>query len=378
MLNTSVKKLFSAVLSSAVLISATSVFADHHIEEFGKTKDGETVHAYTLKSKGGVTARFITLGATLQSLQVPDKDGKTADVVLGWDDVAGYQGPDNQYFGCSTGRVCNRIGGAKFTLDGKEYNLAKNDGENHLHGGAKRSLDKVVWKAKLVKPKKGGSGIRFTYTSPDGEEGYPGNLKCTVTYVLTDKNALRIDYRATTDKATPVNLTHHSYWNLGGAGSKTVLDHELWLAADNYTPTDDTLIPTSKIEAVKGTVLDFTKSTVIGDRIEKLTDTPALGYDHNFVLNAQDGKLAVAAKLKDPASGRVLTVSTTEPGIQFYSGNFLKGQKGKGGKTYAHRSACCLETQHYPDSINKPDWKSVVLKPGDTYRHTCVYAFSAE
>ncbi|MBM80767.1 MAG: galactose-1-epimerase [Planctomycetaceae bacterium] len=362
-----------AFLSAIVLAFATTAKADHHIEVFGKTKDGETVHSYTIKNKNGITAKFISLGATLQSLMVPDKDGKMADIVLGWDDVAGYQGEDNQYFGCTTGRVCNRIAKGQFTLGGKEYKLAINNEPNHLHGGVKRSLDKVVWKAKVK-----GQAVRFTYSSPDGEEGYPGNLDITVSYTLTDKNELKILYKAKTDKATPVNLTHHSYWNLGGAGSKTVLDHELWLAADKYTPTDDTLIPTGKIEPVKGTVLDFTKSTRIGDRIEKLTDTAALGYDHNFVLNSQDGKLALAAKLKDPASGRVLTVHTTEPGIQFYSGNFLKGQKGKGGKTYAHRSALCLETQHYPDSINKPDWDSIVLKPEGVYKHTCVYSFSAE
>jgi aldose 1-epimerase len=344
---------------------------------FGKTADGQSVEVFTLKNSKGMVAKVMTLGATLTELHVPDKNGKMADVVLGFDDVAGYQSDNNQYFGCTTGRVCNRIAKGKFTLDGKEYTLAINNQPNHLHGGVKRSLDKVIWKGEAA-PTNRGSAVRFTYTSPDGEEGYPGKLSVTVTYTLTENNRLRINYAATTDKPTPVNLTNHAYFNLGGAGSDTVLDHELMIAADTYTPTDDTLIPTGKIEPVAGTPLDFTKPTRIGDRIEQLTKTAALGYDHNYVLRQRENRPTLAARLKDPKSGRVLTVLTTEPGIQFYSGNFLKDQKGKGGKVYKHRSALCLETQHYPDSVNKPSFPTTILKPGETYQHVCVYAFSAE
>lgn len=344
---------------------------------FGKTADGTPVELYTLKNASGMVAKVMTLGATLTELHVPDKKGKLADVVLGFDTVAGYQSDDNQYFGCTTGRVANRIAKGKFTLDGKEYKLAVNNGPNHLHGGSKRSLDKVVWKAVQVEETNNDFSVSFTYTSPDGEEGYPGKLFLSVTYTLTSKNQLRISYTATTDKPTPVNLCNHSYFNLAGAGSPTIIDHELLIAADKYTPTDDTLIPTGKIGPVTGTPLDFNKSTKIGARIEDLTKTPYLGYDHNYILAKQDEKTP-AAKLRDPSSGRVLTVYTDQPGIQVYSGNFLKGQKGKGGKVYNHRSALCLETQHFPDSVNQPEFPSTVLKPGQTYKHTCVYAFSAD
>ena len=346
-------------------------------EPFGKTADGEAAERYTLKNAKGVTATIMTRGATLTELHVPDKAGKTADVVLGFDDVAGYESDDNQYFGCTVGRVGNRIAKGKFTLNGKEYQLAVNNGPNHLHGGLKRSFDKVVWKAQGIETKNG-PGVKFTYTSPDGEEGYPGKMSATVTYSLNDANELRIDYETTTDADTPINLTNHSYFNLGGAGSPTVLEHVLTLNASKYTPTDDTLIPTGKIDPVEGTPLDFRKPTAIGDRIEQLTKTANIGYDHNVVCDGEAGKLRHIATLKDPASGRVLKVSTTEPGVQFYSGNFLKGQKGKGGKTYAHRSAMCLETQHFPDSVNHPNFPNAILKPGDTYKHTAVFALSAE
>ncbi|MEK6233653.1 MAG: galactose mutarotase, partial [Planctomycetales bacterium] len=316
----------AAILTFALLGSAALA------EDFGKTPDGETIKTFTLKNSNGLTAKFISLGATLTELHVPDKNGKTADVVLGFADLKGYLSDRNQHFGCAVGRFANRIAKGAFTLDGKKYQLAINNGPNHLHGGVKRALDQVVWKGTPF-TRKNQQGVRFAYLSPDGEEGYPGNLTVRVSYLLTDKNELRIDYRATTDQATPVNLSHHSYFNLGGAGSDTVLDHELMLKADRYTPVDDGLIPTGKIASVKGTPLDFTKSTVIGKRIKELVDTPTLGYDHNFCLNNQDGSLALAAKLSDPKSGRVMSVYTTSPGIQFYSGNFLKGQKGKGGKT---------------------------------------------
>lgn len=358
--------------------SITADAADPVAEDFGKTKDGEAVEIYTLKSSKGLVAKVMTRGATLVQLHVPDKDGNAEDVILGWDDVAGYESEGNQYFGCTTGRVCNRIAKGKFTLDGKEYTLAINNEPNHLHGGVERSLDKVVWKATPVSNDRG-QGVRFVYTSKDGEEGYPGKLKVTVNYfVPKDANRLSISYKATTDAATPVNLTNHAYFNLAGAGSETVLDHVLQLNADKYTPVDDTLIPTGKIESVEGTPLDFTKQKRIGARIEKLTDTAALGYDHNFVLNSKedaDARLNFAALLKDKESGRTLRIMTTEPAIQFYSGNFLEGQTGKGGKTYAHRSALCLETQHYPDSVNHDNFPNTILKPGEEFTSSTLLTF---
>jgi aldose 1-epimerase len=348
-------------------------------EPFGKTADGADVEIYTLKNANGVTARMMTRGATLVSLLAPDRDGKLADILLGFDDVSGYEGDGNQYFGCTTGRVCNRIAKGKFTLGDKEYTLAINNEPNSLHGGVQRSLDKVVWKAKVLEDQPAGTqAVRFRYTSPDGEEGFPGELKVRVTYSLNDANELKIEYRAETDHTTPVNLTNHAYFNLGGEGSATVLEHELTLHADQYTPTDDTLIPTGKLEPVAETPLDFRQPHVIGERIAQLDATAAIGYDHNFVINGAAGEVRPAAKLKDPKSGRVLTVSTDQPGVQFYSGNFLKGQAGKGGKTYAHRSALCLETQHFPDSVNHPEFPSTLLDPGETYKHSCVLKMSAE
>ena len=371
--------MFFFVTLVAIVVTTSSASAVE-VTMFGKTKDGKPVHKYVLTNDNGMSVSLIARGATIQQILVPDRDGKLADVVNGFDDVAGYEGEDNQYFGCTTGRVCNRIAKGRFSLDGKEYSLAINNEPNHLHGGVERSLDKVVWKADAAPVSDGeGQGVVFWYTSPDGEEGYPGALSIRVRYeLLKSKNELHIHYWAETDKATPVNLTNHAYFNLGGAGSPTVLDHELKLEADKYTPADDTLIPTGEIADVAGTSLDFRKSTRIGDRIETLTNTGALGYDHNFVLNNQSGKLALAATLKDPKSGRVLKISTTEPGIQFYSGNFLKGQKGKGGKTYAHRAACCLEDQHYPDSVNHPNFPSTILQPGKVYEKTAVYSFGVD
>lgn len=348
-------------------------------EPFGTTRDGQAVELYTLKNAQGVVARIMTRGATLVELHVPDKDGDVVDVIHGWDDVAGYESEDNQYFGCTTGRVCNRIGGASFELNGKTYQLEANNGENHLHGGGLRSLDKVVWSAKVLKPTEG-QAVRFSYISPDGEEGYPGKLSINVVYSLSDNNRLMIRYQATTDQATPVNLTNHAYFNLAGHGSDTVLDHVLRLNADQYTPTDAGLIPTGELADVTDTPLDFRQPTRIGKRIEELTDTPALGYDHNFALNPPlEGRtLRFAAQLKDPKSGRTLRISTTEPGIQFYSGNFLKGQHGKDGKTYAHRSACCLETQHFPDAVHHDNFPSIILQPGETFESTTIYAFVNE
>jgi aldose 1-epimerase len=344
---------------------------------FGKTASGQEVAVYTLTSKGGVTAKVITFGATLISLEAPDKAGKIADVVLGFNDVEGYQSDRNQYFGATVGRVANRIAKAKFSVGGKEYKVAVNDGPNHLHGGVKTSLDRVVWKAAIIKTEKG-PALQLQYSSPDGDEGYPGKMDLKVTYTLTDKNELGIDYQAVSDKATPINLTNHSYFNLAGAAADTVLDHELTVAADHYTPVDDTLIPIGKIEPVAGTPLDFTKTHKIGERIDSLIKTAAIGYDHNFVLKKREGKPTFAAKLRDPASGRTLTVLTTQPGIQIYSGNFLHDQKGRDGKTYKQRSALCLETQHFPDSINQPAFPSAILMPGQTFHETTVYALSVE
>jgi aldose 1-epimerase len=350
-------------------------------QDFGKTAGGQAVHAYTLKNASGMTVRLLTRGATIAAIEAPDRDGKLADVVFGFDDVAGYESDGNQYFGCVAGRYANRIAKARFTLDGKEYKLFANDGPNHLHGGDGRSFDKVVWQAE---PDESKNAVTFAYSSPDGEEGYPGKLDAKVTYTLSDDNALQIEYVATTNKPTVLNLTNHAYFNLGGAGSPTVNDHVLTLNADRYTPVDETLITTGELAPVEGTPLDFRAPHKIGERVDQLTATSAKGYDHNFVINragAAAGELVQAALLEDPATGRTLTVHTDQPGVQFYGGNFLKNQRGKGGKTYAHRSACCLETQVYPDSPNKQGqegWSNCVLKPGETYKHTCVFAFGVK
>ena len=373
----------SLLLVLSLGMIAPAAFAKVTETDFGKTKDGVQAKVFEVANKNGMKVRLLSRGATLIGVDVPDRDGKVADVVFGFDDIAGYESKANSYFGCTTGRYANRIAQAKFTLDGKEYNLFANDGPNHLHGGNGESLDKVVWDGTPFE-KDGVSGVEFTYTSPDGQEGYPGKQEMKVTYTLNDKNELKIDYSAKSDKPTVINLTNHAYFNLGGAGSPTINDHVLKLNADKYTPVDDTLITTGKLAPVEGTPLDFRTPTAIGKRVDQLTKTSALGYDHNFVVNrddAEDGELVEAAKLIDPKSGRTLTVITDQPGIQFYGGNFLKGDKGKGGKTYGHRSACCLETQVFPDSPNKQGvegWTDSVLRPGDEYTHTCIYAFGVE
>lgn len=368
-----------SVIGVIVMTSSVSG-ADPVAEPFGRSGNGENVEAYTLKSGKGLIARVMTRGATLVELHVPDRDGKSADVILGFDDVSGYESDGNQYFGCTTGRVCNRIAKGRFTLDGKEYTLAINNEPNHLHGGVEKSLDKVLWKAHPFSDTEG-QGVRFTFTSPDGDEGYPGNLALTVVYhVPKDRNEMVISYEATTDRATPVNLTNHAYFNLSGAGAETVLNHHLELNADTYTPTDETLIPTGEFADVEGTDLDFRRKTIIGSRIENLTPTAALGYDHNFVLRkAEPGQtLTLAAVLSDPVSGRVMRIATSEPAVQFYSGNFLKGQTGKGGKVYPHRSALCLETQHHPDSVNHRNFPTTILRPGQQFTSRTTYSFSVE
>ncbi|MFK7734457.1 MAG: aldose epimerase family protein [Pirellulaceae bacterium] len=347
---------------------------------FGMTKAGEKVEVFTLENSHGLKAKVMTRGATLVQLIAPDKAGNAADVINGFDSVEGYESEANQYFGCTTGRVCNRIAKGKFSLDGKDYSLAINNEPNHLHGGVERSLDKVVWSAKPFTNERG-QGVTFSYTSPDGEEGYPGNLTVKVTYLLlAEKNNLSIRYSASTDQATPVNLTNHTYFNLAGHGSGSILDHRIKINADSYTPVDSSLIPTGKIESVEGTALDLRTQKKIGSKIKELIDTPALGYDHNFVLNAlpEGKKMRLAAVLVEPTSGRALRISTTEPGVQFYSGNFLRGDKGKGGKTYELRSACCLETQHFPDSVNQPNFPNTILKPDDKFVSQTIYAFSIQ
>lgn len=347
-------------------------------EPFGTTKDGTPVERYTLTA-GKTAVKLISYGATITEWHAPDRNGDVADVVLGFDDIAGYESDANQSFGCTTGRVCNRIAKGKFTLDGKTYELALNNGPNHLHGGVKRSLAKVVWKGEKTTTD-GGAGVRFTYRSPDGEEGYPGNVDFAAVYTLADDGKLSIEWTATTDKATPINLTNHTYFNLDGAGAPSVLDHSLLLHANRYTAVDETLIPTGEIKSVVGTPIDFLKSEKIGARIAQLDDTSTQGYDHNFVISGEvkeAGGLRPAAVLQGP-SGRTLRVTSTQPGIQFYTGNFLHGQTGKGGKTYARRSACCLETQHFPDSVNHPEFPTTILRPGETYRQTCVYQVTSQ
>ena len=343
---------------------------------WGTTPEGEKVDLYTLTNAHGMKATITNYGGILVSLEVPDRDGKLADVVLGYDKLEDYI-KESPYFGCIAGRYANRIAKGKFSLEGKEYTLAVKNDANHLHGGL-NGFDKMVWNAAPVE-RGGAVGVRLTRTSPDGEEGYPGALTCQVTYALTADNALVIHYRATTDAPTVLNLTHHSYFNLNGQGEGDILDHELMINADRYTPVDETLIPTGELAPVAGTPLDFTQPTAIGARINE--DFVQLvrggGYDHNFVINRGTDRLSLAAKAYAPKTGRVMEVWTTEPGIQFYAGNFLDGTlAGKDGKKYEHRYGFCLETQHFPDSPNHPGFPSVVLRPGETYRQRTEYRFS--
>jgi aldose 1-epimerase len=343
-------------------------------EAWGTTKDGQKVTLYTLHNAKGMEARIADYGCIIVSLTAPDKKGKFADVVLGFDNLADYEAK-NPFFGCVAGRYANRIAKGRFKLNDTEYKLAVNNGPNSLHGG-KVGFDKKVWRSEPLR-RANGVGVELRYTSADGEEGYPGKLDCRVTYLLTNDNSLEIEYTATTDKPTVVNLTNHSYFNLGGEGSGSILDHTLTINAEEYTPTDDDLIPTGEKRSVAGTPLDFKKAHRIGERIEAdfLPLKQGMGYDHNFVLSGSG--LRMAARAKDPKSGRVLEVLTTEPGVQFYTGNHLD-VTGKGGHHYASRDGFCLETQHFPDSPNRPEFPSTVLKPGDTYKHTSVFKFSAE
>lgn len=341
---------------------------------YGRTPEGTAVDVYTLTNANGMEVRAITYGAFVVSLRTPDRQGRLDDVVLGFDSLDGYF-KSGSHMGSVIGRYGNRIAGAKFTLDGKTYALAANDGVNHIHGGVK-GFDRYVWAAEEVRQGED-VGVRFTLVSPDGDEGYPGRLQTTVTYTLTPRNELVVDYAATTDKATLVNLTQHSYFNLAGQANGDILDHELTLHADKYTPVAAGLIPTGVLAPLDGTPLDFRKPTRIGERIDQDHEQLKLGrgYDHNYVVNRTGPGLVPAARVVHPASGRVMEVSTTEPGIQLYTGNWLGEEKGKGGRVYPRRSGFCLETQHYPDSPNRPEFPSTVVRPGETYRSKTVFTF---
>ena len=343
-------------------------------EPFGRTKEGTPVDLFTLRNSKGVEARICNYGGILVSFKAPDRHGKMGDVVLGYDKLDDYI-KNNPFFGALVGRYGNRIARGKFTLDGKEYTLAINNGPNALHGGLK-GFDKVVWEPS-IRTSQDGPALQLKYLSKDGEEGYPGNLSVTALYTLTDDNGLRLDYAATTDKDTIVNLTEHSYFNLGGKGD--VLKHIMMISADKFTPVDSTLIPMGELRPVDGTPFDFRKPTAIGARIDQDDEQLKFGsgYDHNFVINKPPGELALAARVYEPTTGRVLEVLTTEPGLQFYTGNFLDGTiKGKGGWVYQRRNGFCMEAQHFPDSPNHPAFPSVVLKPGEIYRNTIIYRLS--
>lgn len=364
------------LLASAALAHAAAVSP----RPFGRLADGRAVTLYTLQAKSGLEADIMDYGGTVVRLLAPDRNGKLADVVLGFAQAADYP-TKSPYFGALIGRVGNRIARGSFTLDGKTYTLPTNNTPGGhpctLHGGT-IGFDKVFWHATPIE-REGEPALKLEYTSRDGEDGFPGNLKVEVVYSLTKDNGLRIDYEANTDQPTPVNLTNHSYFNLHGEGADTVLDHQLTIHASRYTPVDDGLIPTGELAPVAGTPLDFRTPHAIGERIGQANPQLAYahGYDHNFVLDAAAGKLALAASVYEPTSGRVLEVLTTEPGLQFYSGNFLNGTLiGKSGKPYPFRSALVLETQHFPDSVHHPEFPSTILLPGQTYRSTTIYRFS--
>jgi aldose 1-epimerase len=357
-----------------------AIYAPLASQALAQVEDFDSIKLFTLKNASGMTVKVTNYGAIITSIIVPDRNGKMADVALGYDRVEDYiNAVDKPYFGSIVGRYGNRIAEGKFSLDGETYSLLKNNGENHLHGGA-IGFDKVVWDASYDQKK---NSIELSYLAKDKEEGYPGNLKLKVTYTLTDMNSLEVDYFATTDKATPVNVTQHTYFNLKGEGEGTILDHELMLNAKKFTPVDKGLIPTGAMPEVVGTPFDFTISKAIGRDIGKDHEqlTYGLGYDHNWVLEKQ-GKpddLTVAARVYEPTSGRVMEVHTTEPGIQFYCGNFLDGRlKGKSGKPYLHRGGFCLETQHYPDSPNQPNFPSTILRPGQELKSQTVFKFSTK
>jgi|SRR5271166_2756364 len=369
------EKLLTLTIALGVCASPCGAAGKPGVEKvpFGRAGDRD-VELYVLTNANGMVAKVMTYGATLTELEAPDRNAKLGDVVLGFDSLAGYLAKE-PFFGATVGRVGNRIAKGRFTLDGKAYQLATNDGPNHLHGGT-RGFDKVVWDAEAA-PGADGPAVRFSYLSADGEEGYPGNCRVSVLYTLTDANELRLDYTVTTDRATPVNVTNHSYFNLAGAENGDILGHELAINADRFTPVDSTLIPTGELAPVAGTPMDFRKPTRIGAHIAEVGGNP-VGYDHNFVLNATGGALGRVANLYEPKSGREMDVFSTEPGVQFYTGNFLDGTiTGKKGVVYRQYRALCLETQHFPDSVNHPNFPSYVLKAGETYRSTTIYRFGS-
>ena len=340
-------------------------------EVFGKTRRGKRVDLFTLTNKQGLCAKITNYGTIMTELRVPDREGRLGNIVLGFDNLRQYLGGNPSYLGCTIGRVANRTAKGCFQLDGKKYRLAINNGPNHLHGGT-RGFDKVVWSAEIVQGRE--AAVVFTYLSRNGEEGYPGNLDVTVLMTLTNGDELRIDYSASSDRATPVNLTNHSYFNLAGGGN--VLGHELKVAAKAYIPVDTTSIPTGKQVPVAGTAFDFTKRKPIGRDLARLTGKP-IGYDHNFVLKGQGQRLAACATVYEKITGRVLEVRTTEPGVQIYTGNWLDGtQCGHGGIYYTQHSGLCLETQHFPDSLHHPRFPSIILRPRKTYTQTTIYKFS--
>jgi aldose 1-epimerase len=372
-------RLHAAILAGLLAVpAANAIAADARRETFGAF-EGKPVAAVVLTNAAGVRARVIAYGATLQALDVPDRQGRSDDVVLGYDDMAGYA-VNAPYFGSTVGRYANRIAKGVFALDGKTYTLATNDGGNTLHGG-KRGLDKVLWTVSEVKSGPEAS-VTLSYVSPDGEEGYPGKLTVSVTYALNDRSELVVRYAAATDKPTVVNLSNHAYFNLGGAGSgRDILGHQLTLAAARYTPVDSGLIPTGELRSVAGTPFDFRTPHPIGERLHDGAESQLLlgrGYDHNFVLDGGGGEQPkLAARVEDPVSGRVLEILTTEPAIQFYSGNFLDGRVvGKGGYVYRQSDGLALEPQHFPDSPNQPAFPTTRLDPGQTYRHVSIYRFS--
>lgn len=369
----------AAVLTMGVLLTGTSAGAGSVDKTtFGNTQDGKAVELYTLTNDKGASVKFITYGGIIKEINVPDRWGRLGNVVLGFKDLADYEAK-SPYFGALIGRYGNRIGGAKFSLDGTQYQLAANNGPNSLHGG-KKGFDKVVW---TVEPQTetNGAAAKLSYTSKDGEEGYPGTLQVQVVYTLTNDNELRIDYEATTDKPTVANLTSHSYFNLAGEGTGGIGEHILTINADRYTPVDATLIPTGELASVEGTPFDFRQGTPIGARIR--SSAPQMvygrGYDHNFVLNRSGDGLSLAARVYEPRSGRIMEISTTEPGLQFYSGNFLDSTLvGPTGQQYRQTDGFCLETQHFPDSPNEQDFPTTVLKPGETLKSTTVHKFSTD
>jgi aldose 1-epimerase len=371
--------IFVGEISLACSLSSQGMRGTIRKQSFGKTASGEQIDLYSLTNKKGMEVSVTNFGATVVALRVPDRSGKPADVVLGYDTLQGYEN-GKSYFGATVGRYANRIGGGKFSIEGKTYTLPKNNGNNTLHGGIV-GFNKKVWKVREI-PSNGAAALELTYLSADGEEGFPGNLSVKVVFTLpADGNELKIDYTAATDKDTVLNLSNHSYFNLSGEGSGDILDHVLTLHAKQFTPVDNTLIPTGELRDVAGTPLDFNSATVIGKRINENYEQLVFGkgYDHNWVLAPGSGKnLVLAAEAYDPKSGRTLEVLTTEPGVQFYSGNFLDGATGKGGKAYPRRSAFCLETQHFPDSPNHPNFPSTLLKPGAVFHSQTVFRFSAK